>query len=381
MTPHRFPVAPAILLACFLVTTACSLERDRAASPTSTAPPPALEGTGAGSGTGNQPVTSRKLMVSLEIENLRDPVAIDAISRRFDAFLYGHPLIAEDAVAQLRAAGLEDWRYFNAFSVDVRYDRWHGFYRQLYARLVDYDGLVPDVHFRWFGSPEGPDRIIDHTRTEISKATCEVIACWADSIDAKHVFLDLTFDTPRDWMILDGESWPWPADEMPARRAAWRDNMQTLIDCAGNGRPVCINGTYLLEAPYVFFENQPLVHRRGQYTWQELIERALAGSMVPILHVGHQHLYEEAETVEAEDVTAAVWLLLDEAYLRVEYEPEPLAYVRELDRRGWTRFEAADRPVEVEPGHWRRAGTIDGERHEVVVDAIAGRGWVRPLTP
>jgi len=373
MQPARAPCL-AVALLSFAVVLSCSTRSGDQIGPEL---PPSLVGSAS---TGEQ-VGFHKLMIALEIGDMQDPIAFDIVSNVFDAFQYGHPMVEESVVQRLRAAGLEDWRYFNVFSVDPRYPEWHGFYEQLWDRLAAIDGLIPGVHYKYFGSPIGYDYIIDHTRSDVTRAVYETIEAWSDSVGASQNFFDMAFDRLADWMILPGEEWPWPPEELNERNTRWRANMQYLIEASSRRKLTAINSSYDLVAPVVFFESQPWNHLRGRYTWQQLLEKITAEDVIPIVHVGHLHLHTPAATAQGEEITAAAWLMVDRAYLRVEFEWEALSFAGRVLERGLNRF-AADGPAEeIAPQLWRRTGTIDGVAYEVVIDTDAPQGIIRPIAP
>lgn len=322
---------------------------------------------------------SRHLAVALEMDQLAHPAALDTLVRGFDAFLYGHPGSHEEEVARLEASGLESIRYFNIFATDPLYPSWGGFYAELDRFLTDTQGWVLGVGYA-FSNPEHPDAIIDHTRSEVSAGVARIVAAWADSIGADRVFLDLTYDTLADWMIREGDRWPWPPAEHPHRVALWAANMQSLIDTVADRRPVMINGSVRLAAPAVFYENQVWNDRRGFSPWPDLIARALAGETIPGLHVGH-HVLAPWEYPAAESMVAAAWLLLDGSYLLVEPDGRPLAWAREIQAAGLPGFVAAAPPVEIAPGLYRVRGQIGGAAWAAEVDLTARTGRVYPLPP
>jgi hypothetical protein len=308
-------------------------------------------------------------------------VPVDIISSVFDAFLYGHPLIYEDVVEDLVEAGLEDWRYFNVFTIDPRYPQWHGFFADLHARIEAIDGTIPGVRYRYFGSPLGYDSIIDHTRDEVTRTVWEVIDEWADVIDAGHVHLDLAFDKLGDWMLVPGDEWPWPEEEMAERNRRWKLNMQTLVSRSERARPTSINASKVLDAPVVMFESQPSAHDYGRYTWQQYMERIRDDDVIPIMHVGHMHLYTLQATERGEALSAAAWLMAERAYLMVEFDWDALAFAGNLLEQGMHRF-AADGPLEeIEPMRWRRTGRIDGVAYEVIFDTETPDSHIGPIQP
>lgn len=321
-----------------------------------------------------------KLLVFLEIPHLRDERTVDVVTSAFDAFLYGHPTAEEDVVAEMKDAGLEDFRYFNVFSVDLNYPRWAGFFAELYARLERMDGFIKGARYRWFPSEHGPDFIIDHTRRDVTQAVGDVIEAWADSIDAGRVFLDVTFDRLDDWMLWEGTSWPWPVEEFGRRNTRWRANMGGLIERLGLVHYTAINGSFLYDAQFVMYENQTTNHLDGTQRWGEVVRRVMAGDVVPMLHVGHHRLSPD-RYAEAEEMAMAVWLLSPRAYLAVEYEIPGLSLAGRARERGLTRFVADGPAAESPTGVWRRTGTIDGVPFEVVADTRIARGRIAELTP
>jgi hypothetical protein len=323
------------------------------------------------------PAPSRRLAIALEMDHLEHPAVLDTLVRGCDAFLYGHPGAYEDRVARLETAGLESIRYFNVFSTDPLYPQWGGFYADLDRFLQETNGWIEGVGYAFYSNPDYPDRIIDHTRSEVSAGVADLVSTWADSIGADRVFLDLTFDTLDDWMIREGDRWPWPPEEHPDRVAAWAANMQSLIDAVALGHPVMINGSVRLAAPAVLYESQIWNDRRGFSPWEDLLARALAGETVPALHVGHHHL-AGWEIPRAESMVLAAWLLLDGSYLLIEPEGRPLVWAREIAASGVGGFAATGPPFLVSRGFYRVNGSIDGAPWVAEVDLGTRTGRIYP---
>jgi hypothetical protein len=278
-------------------------------------------------------------------------------------------------VRGLEARGLESFRYFNIFHTDPYYPKWGGSYAELHAILTEINGWIPGVSYRYYSDLQNPDRIIDHTRPEVTTEVVEIVNRWAGLIGADRVFLDLTFDHLADWMIQPGERWPWPPEAHERYNQRWRRNMQSLIDRVEAAYPVMINGSVELRAGVVLYENQVWNDNRGWSSWRGLVERALAHRTIPAVHVGH-HLLRTGEVTAGEMMALAVWLLADESYLFVESEGRPLAWAREIQSRGFQRFQATGAPVQTAPGVWRRQGRIGNERWVVEVDLVRERGRV-----
>ncbi len=321
---------------------------------------------------------SHHLMVALEREQLANPAALDTLMRGFDTFLYGHQGAYEDEVARLEATGRVSFRYFNIFSTDPLYPTWPGFYAELDAFLAANDGWIDGVGYAFYSNREDPDRIINHTRSEVSSGVARIVSRWGDAIGADHIFLDLTFDTLSDWMLRAGDRWPWPPEHHSYYAQRWAANMQSLIEQVDLSRPVMINGSVRLQARAVLYENQVWNHRRGFSPWGDLIARVQRGETVPALHLGHDHL-QPWEHRAAESMVLAAWLLTDESYLLVEPEGRPLAWAREIQAAGFAGF-VPDEPVaEVAPGVYRRTGWIGDRRWRVEVDVPRERGSLIPV--
>jgi len=334
-------------------------------------PPSSSLGVPPGPSTGS----AHHMIVHLSLSQLENSGALPGLVAGFDAFIYGHPGAFEDEVRRLEARGLESLRYFNVFHTDPLYPKWGGSYAELHSILSAIGGWIRGVSYRYFSDPRQPDRIIDHTRPEVTAEVAEIINHWAGVIGADRVFLDVTFDQLSDWMIQPGERWPWPPEAHERYNQRWRRNMQSLIDQVEDSFPVMINGSIELRAGAVLYESQVWNDNRGWSSWQGLVERALARRTIPAVHVGH-HLLRSWEIQAGETMALAVWLLADESYLLVESEGRPLAWAREIQSRGFQRFKASGPAVQTAPGVWRREGRIGNELWVVEVDLVRERGRV-----
>jgi hypothetical protein len=318
-------------------------------------------------------------MARVETADIRDDAIAATILADFDAIIYGHPEVSEDRVAMLRESGIEVWRYFNVFHSSLQAPEWGGYHGDLFARLERIDGWIPGVRYRWFPSALGPSPIIDHTRYGVTRVVDLTIARWAAAIDADYIFLDVTFDHLHDWMLWPGDRWPWPGSEHARQSERWRSHMKELIASQAARRPVAINGSYELQASVVMFESQPWNHRRGLFSWRQLVERITSDDIVPIVHAGHLHLHTDDEIEAGERMTLAVWLLADQSYLAVEPEDRQLAWIADVVERGLDRFRPLGPAVEVEPNLWVRRGLVDGVTFEVRANVATAEGWVEPV--
>ena len=319
-------------------------------------------------------------MVVVQIEDLLSQRKFDLVRDRFDAVIYGHPLSAEDRVQELDASGVEVWRYFNVFHVNLHAPEWSGYFADLYARMGAIQGFIPGARYRWFPSDLGPSPIIDHRRYEVTQTLHATILDWASQIQARRVILDVTFDSVHDWMLWPGDSWPWPPEQHAAVNAGWGENMKALVALQGAERPIAINGSYKIEAPVVMFENQVWNDARGQYTWPELFQRVTTGDVVPILNVGHKHL-DPVARARGELMTLAAWLLFDRAYLSIEMEPEELDWVERIVESGVDRFQPVHPLLNVFGSIWLRRGEVDGVIVDVRLDAVRGDALIVGLPP
>ncbi len=317
-----------------------------------------------------------RLMLALDMADFERP-GLSELTRGFDAFLYGHYGAHEDAVQALESRGLESFRYFNVMTTDPLYPNWPGFYAELHEFLRSRNGWIPGVGYRFFSDPRNPDRIIDHTRPEITAGVEAIINRWSSRVGADRVFLDLAFDRLEDWMIRDGDRWPWPASQHEAMNQRWRSNMQALAHEAGEPADAMINGSPRLAADMVLFESQIWNDRRGWSPWPEVMRRIISRDTVPGLHVGHHHL-SVADGWLGESIILAAWLIADESYLLVEPRGRPLYWARHIQERGYNRFVSTTPIVEVERGRFVRYGFIDGRRWRVEVDVNLKRGLVAP---
>lgn len=320
---------------------------------------------------------AHRLTIGLEMPDLADP-GLPELAAGFDAFLYGHPGAHEDAVERLEAAGLESIRYFNVFHTDPHYPEWGGYYAELARFLKVSDGWIPGVAYPFYSNPQDPDRILDHTRAEVSAGLAKMIGEWADSVGADRVLLDLTFDELADWMIRPGDRWPWPPAEHWIYNQLWRRNMQALVGAVEARGPAMINGSIRLAAGAVLYENQVWNDRRGWSSWEEYVALAVAGDAIPALHVGH-HLLQPGEVARGEAMVLAAWLLADRSYLLVEPAGRPLAWAREIQAAGLQRFVPTGPPVEVARGVWQRTGRADGRPFRVEVDLPRRSGRVERM--
>jgi hypothetical protein len=317
-----------------------------------------------------------KMLIYLGMSDFEHPGLSD-LTRGFDAFLYGHFGAYEDQVQALESRGLESFRYFNVMTTDPLYPSWPGFYAELHEYLRARNGWIPGVGYRFFSDPRNPDRIIDHTRPEITAGVKEIINRWSSRVGADNVFLDLTFDRLEDWMIRDGDRWPWPASQHALMNQRWRSNMQALAQEAGAPRDAMINGSPFLAADMVLFESQVWNDRRGWVSWSEVMRRIITRETIPALHVGHHHL-SVPDAWLGESIVLAAWLIADESYLLVEPHGRPLYWARAIRANGYNRFVSTTPIIELERGRYARYGTIDGRRWRVEVDVNRKRGLIAP---
>lgn len=322
----------------------------------------------------------RKLMLRTEIVHLRDPVIFERIRDHYQAIEYGHLGIDEERVAALRDDGVEVFRYVQVFCVSLlARDVWQGFYQELWNRIDWLDGWIPGARYRWFESEIGPSPIVDHTRSEVTHGLDDIIATWTAGHDTDHLFIDLAREGLYDWMLWPGDAWPWAPAEHDALNQAWRENMAWLIEQqVQRFDSVAINGTYVMEAPIVMYENQPWNHSRGRQSWAQMIRRAQNDGVIPMIHPGHSRMRTPAERRAGEEVSLASWLILDKAYLVTEPGDHQFQWLDSIVDRGLDRFIATGPAEETQPGTWTREGTTpDGEVWRVTIDAVGGMGSVQ----
>jgi hypothetical protein len=313
-------------------------------------------------------------MIALKTHHFEDPTSLDQRVRGFDSFKFGHQGRWEREVQALQADGMEAFRYFNVFHTAPEFPQWGSYYADVHAFLTSVDGWIDGVRYAFYDR----DSIIDHTRPEVSEGVARIISAWADSIDSDQVFLDVTFHQLDDWMLRPGDEWPWPPEEHAARNLRWHANMRSLIETVGAAHPEMINGSSVLPARAVLYENQVSRGLRGDSPWEELMARIVSGETIVGLHVGHHRLQLPHDILNGERLVLAAWLIADEGYILVEAEGREHEWAREIQAAGYRDFVASGPALEVRSGVWQRAGKIGEQVFLVEADLPNQTGRVTP---